>query len=75
MIDTNFERRLTEMPDYSAQDRWQKANLTRYAVKLRNEADAELIAYIDDARKEQSVSEIFREALQMLVDSKSHIGK
>ena len=75
MIDTNFERRLTEMPNYSAQDRWRADNLKRYTFSLRIDTDQELIDFIAKSKDSANISEIVREALQLLVDSKSHIGK
>ena len=47
--------------------RWENANYSRYVVRLRYDADKELIDYIEKQKEAKSTSEIFREALELLV--------
>lgn len=70
MTENIYKGSYNNMADYSAQARWQAANFRRYTVNFKNEDDAELIAYIESNKSQQSTTDIFREALQMLIDSK-----
>ena len=53
---------------YEVKRRWDEANLTTYAVRLRKDLDADLIAYIEDRKAQgHNTSSIFREAVQKLM--------
>lgn len=60
---------------YEAHQRWAADNLKRYAVSLRYDSDQDLIDFIEANKDREGTSKIFREALQLLIDSKSRIGK
>lgn len=60
---------------YEAHQRWAAENLKRYAVSLRYDTDQVLIDYIEANKGNGGTSQIFKEALQLLIDSKIHIGE
>ena len=49
-------------------NRWIKANYRQYAVNLRYDNDQELIDYIEQHKEQFGTTEIFRVALQLLID-------
>lgn len=48
--------------------RWENANYSRYVVRLRYDADKDLIDYIEEQKQTRSTSEIFRDAIALLVE-------
>ena len=55
---------------YEAHRRWASENLKRYAVSLRYDTDQVLINYIEANKDNGGTSQIFKEALQLLIDSR-----
>ena len=48
--------------------RWMNANYKSYRVNLRYDADQELIDYMEQHKEQFGTTEIFRQALQLLID-------
>ena len=48
--------------------RWMDANYKRYQVNLRYDTDQEIIDYIEANKERFGTTEIFRQALQLLID-------
>lgn len=55
---------------YAANRRWDDANYKSYKINLRIDNDEKLIAYIEANKAAVGTTQIIREALQMLIDSK-----
>ena len=70
MIENIYKGSYNDMANYSAQDRWRAENLKRFTFSLRIDTDQELINFIAQNKDRSGISEIIREALQMLIDSK-----
>ena len=49
-------------------NRWIKANYHQYTVNLRYDNDQDLIDYIEQHKEQFGTTEIFRVALQLLID-------
>ena len=49
-------------------NRWIKANYRQYTVNLRYDNDQDLIDYIEQHKEQFGTTEIFRVALQLLID-------
>ena len=54
----------------AANRRWDIDNLKRYAVSFRYDTDSKLIDFIEANKGKDGTTQLFREALQMLIDSK-----
>ena len=48
--------------------RWMDANYKSYRVNLRYDNDQDLIDYIEQFKEQFGTTEIFRQALQLLID-------
>ena len=53
---------------YGLRKQWDKDNHKIYSVRLRLKDDADLIEYIESHKAEQGTSQIFREALEKLLE-------
>lgn len=49
-------------------NRWNKANYRQYTVNLRYDEDQDLIDYIEQYKEQFGTTEIFRQALQQLIE-------
>lgn len=48
--------------------KWKQANYKPYQVNLRYDEDQDLIAYIEQYKEQFGTTEIFRQALQLLIE-------
>lgn len=49
-------------------NRWKQANYKLYQVNLRYDEDQDLIDYIEQYKEQFGTTEIFRQALQQLIE-------
>lgn len=70
MIENIYKGSFTSMGKYDAQERYQQATYKNYLVKFRIEDDTDIIAFIEANKGNTGTTQLFREALQMLIDSK-----
>ena len=47
---------------------WKQRNYKRYEINLRFDTDEEIIDYIEQHKEQFGTTEIFRQALQLLID-------
>ncbi len=62
------DKRAAEHTSYEVRRRWDLANLKKYSVSLRKEDDADLIAFIEENKETIGTTELFRRALELLMD-------
>ena len=48
--------------------RWENSAYQKYMIRLRREDDADLIEFIEDNKESIGTTELFRRALQLLMD-------
>ena len=61
-------KRASERTSYEVRQRWDRENLKRYVVSLRQKEDADLIAYIEANKAVTGTTEIFRSALHSKIN-------
>ena len=61
-------KRAADHTSYEVRRRWDLANLKKYSVSLHIEKDAELIQFIEENKGQYKTSELFRRALELLME-------